>query len=107
MSTIPEEMRERVKAIFKEVYPTGFRLGHFDGIMLDVYALLEETDRKAREDFAMKVFTVKTERLFDGGELFIKRKPIEQIVINELSYEAYKAIQEAADAFQSLSKESK
>ena len=58
----------------------------------------ERLVREAREDFATKIFTVKTEGLFNDGDLFIKRRPIEQVVINELGYETYKAIQEAADA---------
>lgn len=45
-----------------------------------------------------KLMGVKTEGLFDNGDLFIKRSPIEQEIINLVGYDAFKAIQEAVDA---------
>lgn len=53
---------------------------------------------EARIQLATALWLTPSEGLFDGGDLFVKRKPLEQTLINEIGYEAFKAIQEAATA---------
>lgn len=52
---------------------------------------------EAQEDLATNIMLEPTEGLFDGGDLFIKRSPIEQVIINAVGYEKFKALQEAAN----------
>jgi hypothetical protein len=60
----------------------------------------------AREDFATKIMLTPSEGLFDDGDLFVKRAPIEQTIISEIGYEKFKAIQEAANAKEEARKRS-
>lgn len=61
--------------------------------------------QKAVEDTVVKIMSTETEGLFDNGDLFIKQAPIEQVIINLIGFEKFKAIQDAVSAAQS--KESK
>ena len=56
---------------------------------------ITEQTRLAREDTIIKLMSVRTEGLFDNGELFIKRAPIEQAIIDLIGYEKYKAIMDS------------
>jgi hypothetical protein len=74
---------------------------------LDAVIALIQADRvkaalEAREDAIWQIMSPITEGLFDGGELFIKRRPIEDAIISMVGYEKYKALQEAVDAQQGL-----
>lgn len=67
-----------------------------------VYELINYfTDDKAQavaeayKDAVTQIMAAKTEGLFDGPDLFIKRAPIEQACVNLVGYETYKAIQES------------
>jgi hypothetical protein len=65
-------------------------------LMVNFIAQHDNTvEQTARLDTVTKIMSVKTEGIFDGPDLFIKRKPIEQVCIDLLGYEAFKAIQEA------------
>jgi hypothetical protein len=67
-------------------------IGLTDDAILSILA-----DRqKAVERAVTHILMAKTEGLFDQGELFIKRKPIEQACIDLVGYKTYKAITEAA-----------
>lgn len=59
-----------------------------------IEALLHRVEAETVE----RILSVKTEGLFDGPDLFIKRAPIEQECINIIGYEAFKAIQESLPA---------
>lgn len=58
---------------------------------------LDDAVLAGKIEIVTKIMDAKTEGLFDNGDLFIKRKPIEQVIINEFGYETFKAIQEAID----------
>lgn len=60
-------------------------------------AILATEIQAAKEDLATKIMLTCSEGLFDGPDLFVKRAPIEQTIINEIGYEKFKAIQEAAN----------
>lgn len=68
-------------------------------------AMLAYADRRAdkraeeaRIDAIVHIMGAKTEGLFDNGELFIKRAPIEQAVVDLIGYEKFKAIQDSLPA---------
>jgi hypothetical protein len=46
------------------------------------------------------IMAAKTEGLFDGPDLFIKRAPIEQAAIDLIGFEAFKAIQDSLPSAQ-------
>lgn len=71
----------------------------------NIRQLIARERQKAVEDTVVKIMSAKTEGLFDNGDLFIKRAPIEQVIINLIGFEKFKAIQDAVSAAQS--KESK
>lgn len=70
-----------------------------------VFSIIARERQKAVDDTVVKIMSTETEGLFDNGDLFIKRAPIEQVIINLIGFEKFKAIQDAVSAAQS--KESK
>lgn len=63
-----------------------------------IQAIIDKAVVEARDDAIWNIMSPETEGLFDSGELFIKRKPIEDAIISMVGYEKYKALQEAVDA---------
>lgn len=66
--------------------------------IIDKY--VEERERAV----VQKIWFTRTEGSFVDGELFIKRSPIEQSVIDIIGYEEYKAMTEAATELQTKEK---
>jgi hypothetical protein len=61
-------------------------------------AQVAAAEKRGIEKAVVALSSVKTEGLFDNGDLFIKREPIDQEVINLVGYEKYKAIRESLPA---------
>lgn len=57
-------------------------------------AWLEDVE-KAKLEAVTHIMSIKTEGIFDNGDLFIKRRPVEQAVVDVIGYEAYKALQKS------------
>lgn len=63
-----------------------------------IEALIKVKQQEAVLNAITEIWMTKSEGLFDGPDLFVKRKPIEDAVIKLVGYEAYKAMTEAATA---------
>ncbi len=68
------------------------------GVRNDLLTELNKREAEAAENAVFKIMSSITEGLFDNGDLFIKRKPIEDVIIGLIGYEKYKAIQTAVDS---------
>lgn len=55
----------------------------------------QEAYEQGKQDAVVTIMSAKTEGLFDNGDLFIKRRPIEDAIVELLGYEGFKAIQES------------
>jgi hypothetical protein len=85
------ENEHELDAIFEDM-----AFGHnFDYGRKAVDKYIKNKIEETRVDAVNRIMSVKTEGLFDGGDLFIKRAPIEQACIGLIGYEAFKAIQES------------
>jgi putative protein kinase ArgK-like GTPase of G3E family len=71
--------------------------------LLEAYiaACAKEAERAATEKAVLEIMSARTEGLFDDGDLFIKRAPIEQVCVDLIGFEAFKAIQESLPKTQS------
>lgn len=79
---------------YNELWDKSVAVSRIDGIMEDIQAYIDKQTSKAKEEFAAHVMLVKTEGLFDNGDLFIKRAPIEQAIIDQIGYEPFRAIKD-------------
>lgn len=84
------------------------RFGRFDDELIDKYfnaegrAAIEryvakaiaEAERAATEKAVIKIMAANTEGLFDNGDLFIKRAPIEQAIVDLIGFQKFKAIKD-------------
>lgn len=50
---------------------------------------------EAKLNVVTQILSTETDGLFDEGDLFIKREPLEQTCVNIVGYETFKAIQES------------
>lgn len=66
--------------------------------LLEAKTALKRLIAGEKEEFASKIMLTPSEGLFDDGDLFVRRAPIEQTIIKEIGYEKFKAMQEAANA---------
>lgn len=66
-----------------------------DTLMELITAQATAAQERAVEHAIIKIMGVKTEGLFDNGDLFIKRAPIEQAVIDLVGYEKFRAIKDS------------
>ncbi len=83
-------LREKIEGKVYEALP-GFHDIDWDGVM----HLVNEAIDAEKVSTVTHIMSAKTEGLFDRGELFIKRQPIEQAMIDVIGYDAFKAIQES------------
>lgn len=67
------------------------KAGHDARLREGVVRLINE----ARIDAVIHIMSAKTEGLFDGPDLFIKRAPIEQACIDIVGFETFKAIKDS------------
>lgn len=56
---------------------------------------IREAEREATEKAVIHIAGCKTEGLFDNGDLFIKRAPLEQAFVDLVGYEKFRAIKDA------------
>ncbi len=61
---------------------------------------LTAREKSIVRDTIWNIMSVKTEGIYDDGDIFIKRAPIDQAIINMIGYEEHIAMQEAVDAQQ-------
>lgn len=77
-------------AEFRENMPVAYA-----GFKAAIQAHIDAECNRARVEAVAHIMGVKTEGLFDNGDLFIKRAPVEQACIDVLGYEAFAAIKES------------
>jgi hypothetical protein len=93
-----QELREKIidTARWRAITDESDRKWLADSIMVLLKAQAAQVDVAAiKLQCVEHIMSVKTEGLFDNGDLFIKRAPIEQAAIDLIGYEAFKAIQES------------
>lgn len=69
-----------------------------EAAMKRIHQQRQRWESAARREAVMHIMGAKTEGLYDGPDLFIKRAPIEQACIDLVGYETFKTIQEAVDS---------
>lgn len=99
-SNDPDPLTDLVHRIFMAGYKAGKQSGLTMVIVSDTIepaavAELEQIRIQDRLEVVMHIMSAKTEGLFDRGDLFVKRAPIEQACIDLVGYEAFKAFQES------------
>ncbi len=112
--TDKEKLIERITALLLEHAPAETSATRMGGGIVDwqvaltkaglailasaiAQAWLEDVEKRetATKHHLLAMFmSTPTEGLFDNGGLFIKRRPLEQMWINEVGYEVFKATQE-------------